>query len=136
MFFYSFQVIYGFIPKAGCSTWKRTMIRSYTGRKENFVGPEVHNFDYMRSHGIRRLSTYSQDEIRRRLKTYFKFLVVRHPIERLVSAFRAKFGRQTGVQSAFQRHAWKVRKQENNSENILKAPWYHDKKKCIIKIAF
>ena len=90
------------------------MIRSYTGKKENFVGPEVHNFDYMRSHGIRRLSTYSEDEIRRRLKTYFKFLVVRHPMERLVSAFRAKFRRQAGVQPAFERYASEIRKQGNN----------------------
>ena len=92
------------------------MIRSYTGKKENFVGPEVHNFDYLHSHGIRRLSTYSEDEIHKRLKTYFKFLVVRHPMERLVSAFRSKFGRQTGVQSAFERYASEIRNQGNNSE--------------------
>ena len=92
------------------------MVRSYTGRKENFIGPEVHNFEYMRSRGIRRLSTYSKDEIRKRLKTYFKFLVVRHPMQRLVSAFRSKFGKHTGVHSAFERYASEIRNQGNNFE--------------------
>ena len=34
------------------------------------------------------------EEINQRLKSYFKFLVVRHPLERLVSAFRSKFQRE------------------------------------------
>ena len=37
-------------------------------------------------------------------------------MERLVSAFRAKFGKQTGVQSAFERYVNIIREQGNNSE--------------------
>ena len=36
------------------------------------------------------MNWFSKDERELRLKTYFKFLVVRHPFERLVSAYRDK----------------------------------------------
>ena len=40
---------------------------------------------------FRRLSNYTNEEIHYRLKNYFKFFFVRHPIERLISAYRNKF---------------------------------------------
>ena len=49
---------------------------------------DVHN----RSLGyFRYLNEYSPEEIVYRLNTYYKFLFVRHPFERLVSAYRNKF---------------------------------------------
>ena len=42
-------------------------------------------------HGIRRLSSYTKEEIAARIQTYFKFMFVRHPVTRLVSAFKNKF---------------------------------------------
>ena len=47
------------------------------------------------SHGIKTLGSYKQHEIDLRLKTYYKFMFVRHPITRLVSAFREKFNNRT-----------------------------------------
>jgi len=37
------------------------------------------------------LSTYSQKDIDYRLKNYRSFIVVRHPLERLISAWHNKF---------------------------------------------
>ena len=67
----------------------------------------------MSRHGMKRLYMYSDDEIQERLKTYFKFLVVRHPMQRLVSAFRDKFGRET--QSGFKNYAREIKNQGKNS---------------------
>jgi len=51
--------------------------------------------DILRPHNatlyFRRLNNYTDDEIRYRLNHYTKFMFARHPIERLVSAFRDKF---------------------------------------------
>ena len=112
-----FQVIYCFIPKAGCSTWKRTIARSYTGKEEKISETKIHTVDFMSEHGMKRLYLYSDDEIQKRLKSYFKFLVVRHPIQRLVSAFRDKFGNKS--QSKFRNYAREIRKQGKNSNLSL-----------------
>ncbi|KAF2364934.1 Sulfotransferase [Trinorchestia longiramus] len=40
-------------------------------------------------------SSFSSDDVRVRLSRYTKFLFVRHPMERLVSAFRNKFEKET-----------------------------------------
>ena len=37
------------------------------------------------------LSQFNSSEIQRRLETYTKFMFVRHPLERLISAYRSKF---------------------------------------------
>lgn len=44
-----------------------------------------------RQNQFRLLSTYNEGEIHYRLKHYLKFLFVRHPFERILSAFRNKF---------------------------------------------
>ena len=54
---------------------------------------QVENAAFMANLGLRFLDTYDPVEIRRRLLTYFKFLVVRHPLDRLVSAFGDKVAR-------------------------------------------
>ena len=97
------------IPKAGCTNWKKAIARSYTGRVVK--RHEVQNMELMKQIGLRSLSTYSREEIQERLQTYFKFLVVRHPFERLLSAFRSKFAQSTGVQSDFIQYEPYIRKQ-------------------------
>lgn len=47
--------------------------------------------DSHRLHVFRRLDNYTSEEIRYRLDNFMKFMFVRHPFERLLSAYRNKF---------------------------------------------
>ncbi len=50
----------------------------------------VHGRQLQQRNGIRRLDTYTEAEARYRFENYFKFMAVRHPLDRLVSAWRDK----------------------------------------------
>ena len=113
------QVIYCFVPKAGCSTWKRTIARSYTTQDITVERSVLHSDRYLRARGMRRLSTYSVNGIQSRLKKYFKFLIVRHPMERLVSAFGDKFELK-GVDAYFAAYARKIRERGKDSNLSFK----------------
>ncbi|MEQ2207847.1 Carbohydrate sulfotransferase 11, partial [Xenoophorus captivus] len=63
------ELIYCYVPKVACTNWKRAHVPS----------------------NLKTLNQYSIAEINHRLKNYFKFLFVREPFERLVSAYRNKF---------------------------------------------
>ena len=87
-----FKIIGCLIPKTACSSWKFTMVKSSGKIDMAKVDHEMlHSEAFMTSMGWRLLGTYNAVEIRRRLKTYFKFITVRHPFDRLVSAYKDKF---------------------------------------------
>ena len=68
------------------------------------------------------MSNYSKSEIDHRLKTYFKFLVARHPLERLLSAYMNKFGKPTGVESSFTKYEPYIKRHgdgENSFSNFV-----------------
>ncbi len=89
------KVIYCFIPKVACTTFKALMISSTAGLPINEV---VFNYNIKvnRMHhvwkrlGVRTLSSYNTTEMTHRLNTYFKFMAVRHPFDRLVSVWLEK----------------------------------------------
>uniref|UniRef100_A0A3B3H5V8 Carbohydrate sulfotransferase n=1 Tax=Oryzias latipes TaxID=8090 RepID=A0A3B3H5V8_ORYLA len=82
-------IIYCYIPKVACTNWKRTLI----ALKQNEPYPDpmsfksnmVHKFDRFRL-----LKHYSMPERKAKLKHYTKFLFVRDPFVRLISAYRDK----------------------------------------------
>ena len=81
-----YNLLYCFVPKVGCANWKRVFSTLY-GDVQN---PEdVHKVDHTSMH---LLSSYSKSEVEYRLLNYFKFMFVRHPMDRLISAYRNKFG--------------------------------------------
>lgn len=84
------QLLYCMIPKVACSNWRRVLLvlEGYTENPEALGTADVHNNTFGL---LRPLSDYSSDEIIFRLSTYYKFLFVRNPIERLTSAYRNKF---------------------------------------------
>ena len=85
------------IPKTACSSWKFTMVKA-SGKIDmaKVDHATLHDNAFMHSMGWRLLSTYNAVGIKHRLKTYFKFITVRHPFDRLVSAYKDKLGATAG----------------------------------------
>ncbi|KAK2159465.1 hypothetical protein LSH36_152g00018 [Paralvinella palmiformis] len=86
------KIMYCSISKVGCTTFKTMM---YLRRDPSLEGSlqfrRLHTGAFLRQHGLRPLSSYHPAEVDERLRTYVKLLVVRHPLERLISAYRDKF---------------------------------------------
>ena len=83
------RMLYCPIPKVACSTFKHLLIDS--SGIAHAADINVHVKSVQESFGIKTLASYSQAEINYRLDNYFKFLVVRHPFDRLMSTFHEKF---------------------------------------------
>ncbi|KAM9293910.1 carbohydrate sulfotransferase 14 [Gastrophryne carolinensis] len=82
-----YKVLYCYVPKVACSNWKR-VLKVLDGHLES-VDVKV-KMDH--KNDLVFLSDFPADEIDRRLRTYYKFMFVREPLERLLSAYRNKFG--------------------------------------------
>uniref|UniRef100_H3AKJ6 Carbohydrate sulfotransferase n=2 Tax=Latimeria chalumnae TaxID=7897 RepID=H3AKJ6_LATCH len=82
------KILYCEVPKAGCSNWKRVLmvLNGFASSAKNIEHSTVHYGNY-----LKRLDSFDQKGIYKRLSTYTKVLFVREPFERLVSAFRDKF---------------------------------------------
>ncbi|XP_066521165.1 carbohydrate sulfotransferase 11-like [Hoplias malabaricus] len=86
-------LLYCYVPKVACTNWKRVLL-VLTGELGGPHDPLQIAANEAHTPGrLRTLSEYSAPEINRRLRTYLKFLFVREPFERLVSAYRNKFTR-------------------------------------------
>ncbi|KAK1126914.1 hypothetical protein K0M31_004535 [Melipona bicolor] len=83
------ELLYCYVPKVACTNWKRVLMVA-TGKWPGNDPMEI-PADQAHSSGIfQRLSNYTLSEIERMLATYDKLIVVRHPLERLLSAYRNK----------------------------------------------
>ncbi|XP_061112597.1 carbohydrate sulfotransferase 13-like [Conger conger] len=86
------RLLYCYVPKVACTNWKRVlMVLTGSGRDREplqIPASEAHLPGHLRS-----LAEFPPAQINRRLRTYLKFLFVREPFERLVSAYRNKFTR-------------------------------------------
>ncbi|KAL6107547.1 chst14 [Pungitius sinensis] len=81
------RFLYCYVPKVACSNWKR-VLKVLSGALESVdVSVKMdHRSDLLFLHSLK------PEEIRYRLEHYFKFMFVREPMERLLSAYRNKFG--------------------------------------------
>ncbi|XP_062866506.1 carbohydrate sulfotransferase 10 [Trichomycterus rosablanca] len=84
------KILFCQTPKVGNTQWKKVLIvlNGKFPRVQDIPENLVHDHE---RNGLPRLSSMSDAEITERLKTYFKFLIVRDPFERLISAFKDKF---------------------------------------------
>ena len=77
------KIIYCSIPKVSSTTWKRVL--------GDLRGLDKDIKNIHRKGLWRRLYQYTEEERLHRIKTYFKFLFVREPLHRLLSAYKDKF---------------------------------------------
>ncbi|KAL1020754.1 hypothetical protein UPYG_G00004210 [Umbra pygmaea] len=86
------SLLYCYVPKVACTNWKRVlMVLTGDGRYREPLAIPANEAHVAGNH--RTLSEYSTAEINSRLRSYLKFIFVREPFERLVSAYRNKFTR-------------------------------------------
>ncbi|XP_016068448.1 PREDICTED: carbohydrate sulfotransferase 12 [Miniopterus natalensis] len=95
-------VIYCYVPKVACTNWKRVMIvlsESLLDRGAPYRDPLDIPREYVHNSSThltfnkfwRRYGRFSRHLMKVKLKKYTKFLFVRDPFVRLISAFRSKF---------------------------------------------
>ncbi|KAI8503860.1 Carbohydrate sulfotransferase 11, partial [Branchiostoma belcheri] len=83
------KMLYCFVPKVACTNWKRVMIklRHPEIEKPQDISPRDAHETYV----LPSLKRYSPEAVQYRLDNYFKFMFVRDPMERLLSAYINKF---------------------------------------------
>ena len=77
--------LFCYVPKVACSNWKRVMM-ALEGRAS-----DPNDVDKYHHRGFTFLEDFPPRGIQRRLNNYFKFMFVRDPLDRLVSAYNNKF---------------------------------------------
>ncbi|XP_054280577.1 carbohydrate sulfotransferase 11-like [Macrosteles quadrilineatus] len=87
------KVLYCYVPKVACTNWKRVFMVMIGMTKTSDIlaipPSTVHQQHYIPS-----LINFTSAQVQGMLRTYTKFIFVRHPFERLVSAYRNKFEQQ------------------------------------------
>lgn len=83
------KLLYCSVPKVACTNWKR-MMQVFEGAKYDKImkmdKQKIHRLRYKYLH-----RNYKVNRQKQMLSKYFKFIFVRHPFERLLSAYRNKF---------------------------------------------
>jgi hypothetical protein len=82
------KLIYCYVPKAACTSWKKVMLVLAGHVQSVHVGKA--RAPHTRSHH-KMMSDLSESERKKRLRTYTKFMVYREPFSRLLSAYIDKF---------------------------------------------
>ncbi|NWH62295.1 CHST9 sulfotransferase, partial [Geococcyx californianus] len=82
------KFIYCEVPKVGCSNWKRTIFLLQADL--NAEASEIEHDHIHQTSLIKKLVTYSPAKQKEILNNYTKVMFTRHPLERLVSAYRDK----------------------------------------------
>ena len=79
------RFLFCFVPKVACSNWKRVlMVLKGADTDSNNIGK-------VSDSNLTFLADLTPLAIKHRLKEYYKFMFVREPLERLISAYKDKF---------------------------------------------
>ncbi|XP_033744511.1 carbohydrate sulfotransferase 11-like isoform X2 [Pecten maximus] len=85
-----YKALFCYVPKVACSQWKRVFLMM-SGNVSDPKTLDEYSVHTTYSHLLRYLNTYEPGEIKHKIKNYKKFIMVRNPLDRLVSAFKNKF---------------------------------------------
>ncbi|ELU06869.1 hypothetical protein CAPTEDRAFT_36480, partial [Capitella teleta] len=85
------KILYCALPKAASTTFYNMFYYSYTGKFLD--SSNVHCKSCWEEQGLVYLNRFSKPERDERLKDYYKIMVVRHPLDRVISCWNGKFTR-------------------------------------------
>ncbi|XP_068164817.1 carbohydrate sulfotransferase 12-like isoform X2 [Antennarius striatus] len=100
------HIIYCYVPKVACTNWKRLLYALRYGLSSDQDLVLISRRDAHDSKALRFLKDINKTEAKAKLKHYKKFLFVRDPFVRLVSAFRDKI--QKYGKSFFERYIFLI----------------------------
>ncbi|GLV36669.1 uncharacterized protein CBL_02496 [Carabus blaptoides fortunei] len=83
------KLLYCYVPKVACTNWKRVMM-VLTGRYNTTDLVQIPASLVHANGSLPKLSQLNENEVMQCLNNYTRFIVVRHPFERLLSAYRNK----------------------------------------------
>ncbi|XP_022092966.1 carbohydrate sulfotransferase 11-like [Acanthaster planci] len=111
----SHKLIYCYIPKVGCTGWKRIFLL-LLGRFQKMEDISNNRAHYTK---IPRLSQYSMKEAKRRLDEYTTIMFTREPLQRVISCYRDKFERESAENRLIQRAVFeKLRPYLNSTKSV------------------
>ncbi|XP_006816179.1 carbohydrate sulfotransferase 11-like [Saccoglossus kowalevskii] len=84
-----YEFIYCVVQKVASGNWKTALSELKMHYTDEKWKPNLRDFNM----GLPTLKEYSPQQIQYRLENYFKFIFVRHPLERMLSAYRDRFER-------------------------------------------
>ena len=85
------KTLFCYIPKAGSTSWKYVLLNASKRQQQPRSAKDFRDIHTSLHKSLQRLDEYSFQEIKHRLENYFKFMIVRHPFERLGSAYYDRF---------------------------------------------
>uniref|UniRef100_A0A3B4C9U2 Carbohydrate sulfotransferase n=2 Tax=Pygocentrus nattereri TaxID=42514 RepID=A0A3B4C9U2_PYGNA len=90
-------IIYCYVPKVACTEWKRIMIVLSESLKVNGVpyrDPSDIPVELIHGNSNQYLNRYNRTVMKQKLQQYKKFMFIREPFIRLISAYRDKFQKE------------------------------------------
>lgn len=111
------------VPKAAGSFWRTMLIRG-TGKvnEEELRHMVIFSHDHITQIGLDYLSNFSREEQAYILKNYLKVMIVRNPMERVLSAYIDKFVKVKKVTDLIMPSVMYVNKKYRNKSNKIESP--------------
>lgn len=113
------KILYCYVPKVACTNWKRIFLflmgKVSSKDLDTFPSRKVHFKNLYKS-----IDNYTVAEVLKLTQKYTKFIFVRHPFERLLSAYRNKLEQHYDSSKYFQARFGKyiIKKFRKNPTNV------------------
>ncbi|CAH1791989.1 unnamed protein product [Owenia fusiformis] len=86
------KLIYCYVPNVASTQWREILLANFVGTDTKYIKKRKIDWKYWyQSKKLKQLKFFPKGEIIEMLKTFFKFMMVRDPMERVLSVWNDKF---------------------------------------------